>query len=111
LAVTIKQEAVPPFHLDELKVTFFGSRYSDGQDVWDPNSPFEMDPAYFTNPAYCLCANFYYLDGRAFVYTREDDESSWEYQGYMLMSSGNCTLDGLKVTYFTVDYRYLNNPT
>jgi len=94
----------------ELKILFYGSRYSDGQDVWDPNSPFEMDPMYFTNPAYCLCSNFYYQDGRAVVYTREDDESSWVYQGDMFMSSSNCTKDGDKVTFFTVNCMYLSNP-
>lgn len=93
----------------EMKVTFYGSRYSDGQDVSDPNSPFTFPGWYFQNPSYAQCENFYYQDGQAVVYTRENSSSSWDYQGYMLMSSSNCTKDGSKVTYFTVNCMYLGN--
>ena len=97
-----------PYH--ELKVTFYGSRYSDGQEVWDPNSPFISGPLYFVEPTYCACANFYYRDGIAYIYTRPNSSSSWVYQGEMYMSSSNCTMDGSKVTMFTINCQYLYNP-
>ncbi|MEA1877910.1 MAG: hypothetical protein U9N86_13725 [Bacteroidota bacterium] len=96
-----------PYH--ELKVEFFGSRYSDGQDVWDPSSPFVMGSYYFSDPVYCGCSNFYYQDGRALVYSKDSTGQSWVYQGDMFMSSSNCTMSGSKVTMFTVDCRYLDN--
>jgi hypothetical protein len=91
----------------EIKVTFYGSRYSDGQYVWDPDSPFIGAGIDFENPFYCLCENFYYRNGYVNVYTRPNSSSSWEYQGYMYMSSSNCTMDGSKVTVFTVNCQYL----
>lgn len=97
-----------PYH--ELKVEFYGSRYSDGQNLWDPESPFVLDPFYFREPSYCLCDNFYYRSGFVNVYTRPNSSSSWVYQGSMSMDAGNCTMDGSKVTMFTVHCAYLVIP-
>jgi len=94
----------------EYKVTFYGSRWSDGQELWDPSSPFLGDPSYFSNPIYCYCSNFYYQNGHVYVYTRPDSYSSWVFQGTMLMSSSNCTKIGDKVTFFTVNCQYLDQP-
>jgi hypothetical protein len=95
----------------EIKVTFYGRRYSDGQGVWDPSSPFiGVGCGGWTEPFYCLCENFYYCDGEADIYTGQDNAHAWVYQGYMLMSSSNCIMDGQKVTLFTVNCQYLDNP-
>jgi len=92
-----------------IKVAFYGSRYSDGQEVWDPNSPFICNDFYYTDP-FCLCSNFYYQYGFVDVYVRQNESSSWVYQGSMSMDSNNCTKDGSKVTLFTVNCTYLSNP-
>ncbi len=41
----------------EIKVTFYGARYSDGQELTDPSSPFYGAEYYFCNP-YFNCTNF-----------------------------------------------------
>ncbi len=92
----------------QIKVTFFGARYSDGDDVADPNSPW-INTAYGDNHA-VQCAQFYYQDGRAVVYSRQSSAYSWVYEGDLFMRSNNCTMDGLKVTVFTVNCEALNNP-
>jgi hypothetical protein len=94
----------------EYKVTFYGSRYSDGQEAWDPSSPFYGSPWYFSNPIFCLCFNFYYCSGIVSVYTRPTSTSQWEYQGCMQLSESNCTMEGSKVTYCTINCQYLMAP-
>ena len=94
----------------EYKVTFTGSRYSDGQVVSDPSSPFYGDPWYFSEPIVCYCSNFYYCSGYANIWTREDGSSNWIFQGSMSMSTANCTLEGSKVTFFYVNCALLAQP-
>lgn len=98
------------YRLHEIKVTFTGSRYSDGQWLTDPDSPFIGENVNFTNPFFCLCENFYYRDGYVTVYTRQRYDYQWVYQGSMMMDINNCTMDGSKVTYFTVNCQYLTCP-
>ncbi|MCK5821408.1 MAG: hypothetical protein KAH17_05965 [Bacteroidales bacterium] len=92
----------------QVKVTFFGSRYSDSQDVTDPNSPDIATD--FADPHTVGLAQYYYRDGYATIWSRESSVDSWISQGTMNMSSSNCTMDGSKVMVFTVNCAYLYNP-
>lgn len=93
----------------QIKVVFTGYRYSDNVQVTDPGSPF-VTTSYSLSAHVVALTNWYNQNGTAHIYSRSSDSESWSYQGDMVMSSSNCTMDGSKVMSFTIDCDLLWNP-
>ena len=66
-----EEDNFPTLNADrEMKITFFGSVYSSGNDQNDGNSPWYADPFVDASNTF-QCADFYCRDGRVAVYTIE----------------------------------------